>query len=432
LEDTAMTAARIYVPNVQLREHRLRHHLTLEEVAEALISLAWERFAVRVGVNAGMVGKWERGEKRPSRFYQRLFVLLYSVPAEQLGFRPAMPADQADEDLLMELGAGEGASRPFLPDAARGGGGAGFPVPAVSAPRRVDPEAVGRLGTILSEYAKIDNLLGPAHLLALTSLHLGFISELLTVAAGEARTELLTVGARYAEFAGWLHQDAGHPQAAAYWSDRAMGWAQAAGNDLMVSYVLMRKSNQASSVGDASRTLGLARAALRGQDRLSPRARALALRQEARGHALSGDVTGCARALDVAREQAAATEDSGEEDRILTGYCTPAFVEMEAADCAMLLGQPDQAVVTFEHGLAILPAQYQRDRAVNLARLAVAYAASREPERACAVAQEAAAIVHSTWSARAVAELRRLPTLLSTWQDSGPVVELEATLAALP
>jgi transcriptional regulator with XRE-family HTH domain/tetratricopeptide (TPR) repeat protein len=430
LEDTAMTAARIYVPNVQLREHRLRHNLTLEEVAEALISLAWERFAVRVGVNAGMVGKWERGEKRPSRFYQRLFVLLYGVPAEQLGFRPAMPADQADEDLLAELGAGAGASRPFLPDASHGG--VGFPVPGVSAPRRVDPQAVGRLGTILSEYAKIDNLLGPAHLLALTSLHLNFISELLTVAAGEARTELLTVGARYAEFTGWLYQDAGNSQAAAYWSDRAMGWAQAADNDLLVSYVLMRKSNQASSAGDASRTLGLARAALRGQDRLSPRARALALRQEARGHALSGDPAGCARALDVAREQVAAAEDHGEEDRILTGYCTPAFIEMEAADCAMLLGQPDQAVVTFQRGLASLPPQYQRDRAVNLARLAVAYAASREPERACAVAQEAAAIVHSTWSARAVAELRRLPTLLSPWQDSDPVVELEATLAALP
>jgi transcriptional regulator with XRE-family HTH domain len=82
-----MRAARIYVPNVQLRERRLRRNLTLEEVADALTALAWERFAVRVGVNAGMVGKWERGEKRPSRFYQRLFVLLYGVPAEQLGFR---------------------------------------------------------------------------------------------------------------------------------------------------------------------------------------------------------------------------------------------------------------------------------------------------------------------------------------------------------
>jgi tetratricopeptide (TPR) repeat protein len=370
-------------------------------------------------------------EKRPSRFYQRLFVLLYGVPAEQLGFRPAGPSDQAAEDVLMELGASVGASRALVPDSAAPGGPRAA-LPAISTPQRVDPEAVGRLGTILIEYAKIDNLLGPAHLLALTSLHLKFISELLTVASGEGRAELLTVGARYAEFAGWLHQDASDAQAAAYWSDRAMGWAQAADNDLMVSYVLMRRSNQASSLGDAPRTLGLARAALRGQDRLSPRARALALRQEARGHALSDDPTGCARALDAARDQAAASEDQGEEDRILTGYCTPAFIEMEAADCAMLLGQPHQAVVTFERGLATLPAQYQRDRAVNLARLAVAYAASREPERACAVAQEAAAIVASTWSARAVAELRRLPTLLAGWPDPAAVAELEATLAALP
>jgi transcriptional regulator with XRE-family HTH domain len=427
-----MGPARIYVPNVQLREHRLRLNLTLEEVAEALTALAWERFAVRVGVNAGMVGKWERGEKRPSRFYQRLFVLLYGVPAEQLGFRPAGPGDQAAEDVLAELGASGGAARPRLPDSAAPGG-ARLPVPAIATPRCVDPEAVGRLGTILIEYAKLDNLLGPAHLLTLTKLHLQFISELLTVAAGEGRTELLTVGARYAEFAGWLHQDAGNPQEAAYWSDRAVGWAEAADNDLMVSYVLMRKSNQASSQGDANRTLGLARAALRGQDRLSPRARALALRQQARGHALSGDATECARALDAAREQAAAAlEDQSEEDRILTGYCTPAFIEMEAADCAMLLGQPDQAVVTFQHGLATLPAQYQRDRAVNLARLAVAHAASQEPDLACAVAQETAVIVHSTWSARAVAELRRLPTLLSSWPDLAAVAELEATLAALP
>src|SRR5829696_7793035 len=122
LEDTAMRDARIYVPNVQLREHRLRHNLTLEEVAEALTALAWERFAVRVGVNAGMVGKWERGEKRPSRFYQRLFVLLYGVPGEQLGFRPAGPIDQAAEDVLVEPGASEGPSRALLPDSAAPGG----------------------------------------------------------------------------------------------------------------------------------------------------------------------------------------------------------------------------------------------------------------------------------------------------------------------
>jgi transcriptional regulator with XRE-family HTH domain len=141
-----MRAARIYVPNVQLREHRLRLNLTLEEVAEALIALAWDRFAVHVGVNAGMVGKWERGEKRPSRFYQRLFVLLYGVPADQLGFRPAGPSDRAAEDVLVDLGAGGGAAQPLLRNSAALGG-ARSSVPAITTPRRVDPEAVGRLGT---------------------------------------------------------------------------------------------------------------------------------------------------------------------------------------------------------------------------------------------------------------------------------------------
>jgi hypothetical protein len=144
------------------------------------------------------------------------------------------------------------------------------------------------------EYVKIDNLLGPAHLLDLVALHLNFIGELLTIAAGQIRVELLTVGAWYAEFAGWLYQDAGHPQAATYWTDRALSWVQAADDPLRVSYVLMRKSNQASGLGDAGRTLDLARAALRGKDRLGPRVRALALRQEAHGHALSGDPVACA------------------------------------------------------------------------------------------------------------------------------------------
>jgi transcriptional regulator with XRE-family HTH domain len=299
-------------------------------------------------------------------------------------------------------------------------------------PRRLDPEAIGRLRTILMEYVKIDNLLGPAHLLDLVALHLTFIGQLLTVASGQIRLELLTVGAWYAEFAGWLYQDAGNPQAATYWTDRALSWVQAADDPLRVSYVLMRKSNQASGLGDTAWTLDLARAALRGHDRLSPRVRALALRQEARGHALSGDPTACARALEAAQEQAAVPGDHGDDEHALAGYCTPSYIDGEAADCWTLLAQPHKAVTILEHGLAAWPAPYQRDRGLNLARLAVAHAANREPEQACAAAQQAAGIVSSTWSARATAELRRLPTLLAAWPDLAPVTELRETLAALP
>jgi tetratricopeptide (TPR) repeat protein len=296
--------------------------------------------------------------------------------------------------------------------------------------RRVDPEAPALLRSLLGDYARADNLLGPGHLLNLMSLHLDFIAELTAAASGDLRSELFRVRAWYAEFAGWLYQDAGKQRAADYWSDRALDCATTADDHLLTSYVLMRKSNQASGIGDAARTLDLAEAALHKPDRLTPRARALALRQTAHGHALAGDAAKCARALEAAEEEVAQREDHGDEERLLTSYCTPTYVEMEAADCWMTLGQPDKAIAIFERGLAAWPPEYQRDRGVHLARLAVAHAANRDPEQACAVAWEALTIAANTGSARAITELRRAAGRLSRC-DLPAVEELRESLAAL-
>jgi tetratricopeptide (TPR) repeat protein len=422
-----MTVAKAYVPNDQLREHRLRRGLTLEAAAEALARVIRQQTGKGVGINAEMIGKYERGERRPRPLYQRAFVLLYGASHEQLGFRPSTTA--AGDELVAQVQGADITRHGLLRGAAAVGATA--LMPSLAMPRRVDPEAVRQLRSLLAEYAKLDNLLGPAHVLALVSVHIQFIGELLTVASGRVRSELLRVGGWYAEFAGWLHQDAGNLRAGMQWTDRALSWAEAAEDPVMTAYVLMRKSNQASSAGDGARALGLARAALRRQDRLTPRARALVLRQEARGHALAGDGTACARAIAKAQQEAASTEDQGEADKVMTGYCTPSYIEAEAGDCWLLLGQPQKAVTIFERGLAAWPSEYQRDRGLNLARLAVAHAASREPEQACAVGQEALAVVRNAGSARAVAELHRLPALLADWPDAAPVVELQETLATL-
>ena len=75
-----MGAARSYIPNLRLQWHRHRLRLIQEQVAEQIAVIAWERFAVRVGVDARMVSKWERGEKRPSRLYQECLRLLFNDP----------------------------------------------------------------------------------------------------------------------------------------------------------------------------------------------------------------------------------------------------------------------------------------------------------------------------------------------------------------
>ena len=183
------------------------------------------------------------------------------------------------------------------------------------------------------------------------------------------------------QVAGWLHQDAGNPQWAAYWTNRALGWARAADNPLMVSYVLMRMSNQASGLGDASRTLDLARAALRKQDRLSPHARALVFRQEARGHALSGDPAACAQHWRPLRSRRPHPRTTARTKARSPATARPSYIDGEAADCWMLLEQPRQAVAILEHGLSAWPAAYQRDRGLNLARLAVAAPPAGSPSR---------------------------------------------------
>jgi len=76
-------ANRVASKGAALRRHRERLGMTQQEVAERLAQLAWIRERTRVGVNADMVSKWERGQKSPSAFYLRLACLLFdTTPAD--------------------------------------------------------------------------------------------------------------------------------------------------------------------------------------------------------------------------------------------------------------------------------------------------------------------------------------------------------------
>lgn len=84
-----------------MKAHRSRLGLTQREVAEALLALAWEHDHDRLGVDAGMVSKWERGQKRPCKLYRRLLCQLYNATEEQLGLRPShAQGDQENGDDL--------------------------------------------------------------------------------------------------------------------------------------------------------------------------------------------------------------------------------------------------------------------------------------------------------------------------------------------
>src|SRR2546430_16360272 len=87
--------------NERLRYQRRLRGWTLDEVAERLHRLAMA--GPELGVDAHMVGRWERGVRRPAPRYVALLCQLFELPADELGLveetiEAAEPTDKAKED----------------------------------------------------------------------------------------------------------------------------------------------------------------------------------------------------------------------------------------------------------------------------------------------------------------------------------------------
>jgi transcriptional regulator with XRE-family HTH domain len=278
--------------------------------------------------------------------------------------------------------------------------GASMLLPTARAPLAQAEEVTAYLRRVFPEFSSADWLLGCHAVLPAMPRHLAVTEQLLAGASGRARTELLEVGARYAEFTSWLYQDAGKAETAAFWVDRSMALATEAGDQCMVAYAMARKAHLAVEQGNADSTIRLSQAAQRYA--ATRRVKTIAMLHEAHGHALAGNERTALGTLDDALELAART--SGEEGP--GRYLSPGYVELQRSACWLTLGRPERAIPLLEQELAALPAVHRRDRGVYTARLARAYEAAGEREQAMAPAREAREVAKATGSRRILRELR--------------------------
>jgi transcriptional regulator with XRE-family HTH domain len=142
----------------------------------------------------------------------------------------------------------------------------------------------------------------PRDLLAGLATEAGHVAEVASTAGrGTLQDDLWMLAARYAEFTGWMFQEAAQDAAAERWTKTATDWATRAGDHDMASYAWERRALTALYNGDAEATVALARRA--GEcSGVSPRVLGLAARREAQGHALGGDKGAYQCALDRSRE----------------------------------------------------------------------------------------------------------------------------------
>lgn len=295
-----------------------------------------------------------------------------------------------------------------------------------NARRHFDGPVVEFFGQQLHRCKADDGALGPATALPLVVGILGAIQEHARDVRPTVRRQLLAVAADGAEFAGWLYRDLHDPKAAAFWYDRAMEWAQEAGNLAMQGYVLIKKSQMAYDARDAARVVTLAQAAGQGPWQLPARVQAEALQQEALALAMIGEPIGTVeRRLGQAHDVLATA--TAKEEHPLGAYFTHDTLVLRSACCLMEAGKPDRAVPLFRDvidggGLS------RRDAGFFGARQAVALALSGEPDEAANAALASVAVAKTTCSERTMNVVKEVVRALEPWRNRPSAQALRAAV----
>lgn len=282
--------------------------------------------------------------------------------------------------------------------------------------RYLDGSVVGYFRGQLDRSKRDDGNRGPTKALPLVLGLLGAISQHVREVKPDVRCQLLSLGADGAEFAGWLYRDLQDPSSATYWYDRAMEWAQEAGDTAMQGYVLLKKSQMAYDRRDAFRVVTLAQAA--GQDswRLPGKVRAEVLESEAIGLAMLGEpLLTVEQKLEEANKLLTNTESSGDHDGPAGAYFTADTLLLRQAACYTEAGKPAKAASLFDDvlnrgGLS------RRDAGFFRARRAAALALSGEPDEAATVGLQAHKVAKEISSERTMRVLADVATTLAPWR----------------
>ena len=380
------------------------------------------QIAALTGIPQGRISEYKTRKRRPTA------TATFEAFADGLGLPPAA---------RLALGlASEGAS----PD---------FPRSAAGRPAALVPAGLGDVRPLLSNlsktsavpvlsalrgmhrgYVEADRLVGSLCIAGPIQLQMPVIERACEVSRGADRVEMLRFACQFAEFGGWIFQDAGDLTCAMQWTNRALDYALELGDDRVVAYTLMRKAMIATEGGSPAQGLGIADAALKRKGALTPRLRAVILRQRSFSNAVLGEVIATARDSEEAVTEAAAGETQGEEDR--APYCTSAYAAMEAGASWVLLGHPKTAISILEKSRSEWVDHTEvRDYALCVSRLALAYAAAGDVERACAAADEVLTLTQGLGSRRVVSQLGLLYRGLERWRQDPAVARMRGRLKML-
>ncbi|GAA4862246.1 helix-turn-helix domain-containing protein [Actinomycetospora straminea] len=378
----------------ELREVRRRRGWTQDQLQHEM-----RRSAARLGLTLPggqqslrvMISSWENARHTPSADHVLVLCAAYDVPADALGLTAA-PEPEPDEAPVRSL-------------LRRRTANAG-------------PEVADYFTRQMTEHARMDNLTGP---LFVVDTVLTQFEQLVALPGREPKR----AASRYAELAGWLLHDSGETEKALTYTDRSVQLADAAGDDALAVYNLMRKGNVLYALDRVDEAAAVARRAVALAQVHAPDQLAVCLRQEALTSARRGDEAATRQMFERAVELTAPTL-TGDE---FSSYCTTGYLHMEAALCWLTLRRPADAVQACTAALTRWPTELVRDEALCRTRLAVAHLQLRQIDEAREATSTALDRARTAPSARTLHMLQLIATRLAPYRQDRRIRDLAREIA---
>jgi tetratricopeptide (TPR) repeat protein len=294
----------------------------------------------------------------------------------------------------------------------------------------VDPTLPGRLTELRAVLTRADARYGARRLTTAVTDQLGQIELMLADAQGPLRARLAELASLYTEFLGWLYDDLGEPERGRALTVRAQDLAELSRNPSLVSYMLMRRAQQAAIAREPQLAVALAGEALQGEGTY-PRVLAGSAIRRAYGLALNREPDAALESMDTAVELAARPTTEHDPYR-LAPWLTTHYLQAHRASVLLVLGRALDAAAAFDEALRDWPAEYHRERGLHLSRKACALALAGAMDEALDAGAQALVIARETGSQRVLHHLDFAATTMARRDQGGSDVRAfsEAVAAA--
>ncbi|MGH3937612.1 MAG: helix-turn-helix domain-containing protein [Pseudonocardiaceae bacterium] len=302
-------------------------------------------------------------------------------------------------------------------------------IPAATSAHRAtlpaDVNPVEHFQQMLRVLVDHDRLFGARRVIPVVHEQINVIQQLRSSWRGTDHQQLVHVQAQYAEFCGWLHEDAGEYHLAESWTDRALGLSHIATDHDLTVFILVRTAGLAGAMRVSADAIGAGEQALR---MAPPRSRiaAYAATWAGRGYALGGDHTAAERTYERARELLLGSD--ADPDSMCGPWLNETSIDLNRAWSLAILGDYQTAAQSFQNAMVDLPGERRSDRGVYLARAALVYAGDHQVEHAATLGLETLTIGVDTRSGRILTELSQLNDALAPWNTLPAVLDFRTAM----